>query len=114
MNRSSANAGAAAQEALRELQANAIAYRRQLADGRLVVVERLSFGSARIYLAPARAGEEADFWDYGSVNEAIAEAVLWNAEKEPEPARWLRHEPSGRKRPGGCAELEYVAPNPLQ
>ncbi len=116
MNRS-ANARAIAAEALRSLQADAIAYRRDYGNGKVLIVERLLGGFGRICVGQAHLADYEDFWDYDSVNEALAEAVLWHAGNDPEPARWLRHVPSGRHRPGGCAELEYVAggsPSPLE
>lgn len=97
---SSEEAGAAARDALRTLQATVIAYQKPAPDGRRIVVERQLFSSARICIGSPEADSYDDQWDYDSVTEAVAEAVLWNPEKDDEPAFWVRHAKSGRRRPG--------------
>lgn len=104
-----AAAPASAAEGLRELKKNLIAYRRSIGNGRSIVVERQLMGQARICIGADRNDYYDDFWDYGDVNEAVAEAILWDPRSVHEPRRWERHHKTGRRRPGGCAALEYVA-----
>jgi hypothetical protein len=36
--------------------------------------------------------------------------MAWNPPAEPEPADWMRHPKSGRRRPGGDPAKEYINP----
>jgi hypothetical protein len=77
------------------------------------VLLRRQFGKRHCDLVP-RPRERAalrmgdDRWTYPSVGDAIAALTRWDGEGDP-PNGWIRHRPSGRRRPDGTAGSEYVA-----
>lgn len=48
----------------------------------------------------------SDVWDYETFPQAYAALVKWNGDGEPDG--WIRHMPSGRRRPEGDPSREYV------
>jgi len=40
----------------------------------------------------------------------VVSLALFDPEKMKEPEGWLRHKPTGRRRPGGDKEKEYIRP----
>ena len=93
--------------------------RREVRPGITATVEMLSMGQGRIVLADARdrvrpVGPDGcpDGWDYETVSGATSALTTWNVETEAEPAGWVRHIPSNRRRrydAEGVLELEWVA-----
>lgn len=51
-----------------------------------------------------------DRWCYQDVPSAVAAAVEWDPSTQAEPVGWHRHPSSGRRRPNGNPEEEYVNP----
>lgn len=49
-----------------------------------------------------------DMWCYHDPIRAIAAAVIWDPAVDKEPHGWHRHPPSGRRRPDGDPDQEYV------
>lgn len=84
-------------------------YVRLLPDGRIAWIHRLNFTYA-ILVAPINAECYEDRWCYHTEARAMLELERWNAGAEKEPVGWHRHPPSGRRRPDGDAEKEYVNP----
>src|SRR6266571_5348091 len=81
------------------------AYARVLLDGRLVCVELL-FARQALLAIKTPVLHVQDCWVYASLAAAIAAAKAWDGQDEP--AQWIRHPASGRCRPHGNAEHEYV------
>src|SRR5213594_3620298 len=97
------------------------AYARVLRDGCLVCVEQLFGHQALLSLrgeegarvkpgagetCPSSPPPVLDGWIYPSLEAALAAAKAWDGQDEP--AGWHRHPTSGRRRPGGDPEREYV------
>ncbi len=66
-------------------------------------VQPLFFGRARLYRF-----DPVDVWDYQTPAEAIAALAKVLEGMDEEPEGWVRHPRSGRRRPGGDPEQEYV------
>lgn len=79
---------------------------RAITGGRWFVVYPLFFGCGRLLLCTE--GDVIDLWDYDSVEEAIAAMDASSGEGEPDG--WMRHPVTGRRRPGGNRDKEYVRP----
>lgn len=65
-------------------------------------------GTARLRLAVRGEPDIDDEWQYASHSTAVQAALEWDGVGEP--AGWYRHRPTGRRRPGGDPEREYVYP----
>jgi hypothetical protein len=39
---------------------------------------------------------------------AVVAMAHWEPDRDAEPSRWTRHQPSGRRRPDGDPEQEYM------
>ena len=78
--------------------------------GERVVWIRAQLTSADICAAPierlAKGIEE--FWSYETFRDAWTALYNWNPETEAEPAGWLRHKPSNRRRADGDASREEI------
>jgi len=89
---------------------------RRLGDGRLLAVEPLLFGRARLCIgrpeemaADGMMGGWDDHWEYPSCMAALNAIQAWTPSPEaPEPVGWTRHPTSGRRRPDGNPEKEYI------
>jgi hypothetical protein len=82
---------------------------KDLPDGRRVDVTPMTFGKGRLQIAPtADSFWYDDSWCFEDYGLAVAAALAWDGEGEP--VGWFRHPDSGRRRPGGSAEAEYVSP----
>lgn len=81
---------------------------RDLPNGLEVVVYPEITGTARLGIGVPSAGELDDEWQYTTQPEAIRAALEWDGVGEPEG--WYRHRPTGRRRPRGDPEQEYVNP----
>lgn len=94
-------------------------------NGRFVTIEPLIYGAAvkitnrHMSLAHDHSAidfTEAEFDDgfcdevftYTSRDGAWAAVLDWNGVGDPQG--WIRHQPSDRRRPGGDASKEYIAP----
>jgi hypothetical protein len=78
---------------------------RELDDGREIVVLPWSGFGAQLSIG-RRTGFWANTWNYDLVPTAVNAARRWDGEGEP--AGWVRHPVSGRRRPGGDPGQEYV------
>ena len=83
---------------------------RILPDGREAAVAPLVGSKGRLTVGPLGAGVYDEGWEYGTLDGAIEAMDLWDPETEEEPAGWVRHVPSMRRRPGGDPKREYVLP----
>ena len=87
--------------------------RYRLPDGRELGVLPLAFGCARLGIGPSGRETFDDIWDYQTPAAAIAALHAWASAGAPpgtEPAGWIRHPASGRRRPDGDPDQEYVRP----
>lgn len=80
---------------------------KDLPDGRRIDVTPMTFGKGRLHVAPSfDALWYDDEWCYEHYGQAVAAALAWDGEGEPEG--WMRHPDSGRRRPNGDPAAEYV------
>lgn len=79
---------------------------KRFADGRMGYVVPLTFDRARLAIGNWDGFD--DIWCYDSPAEAIAALEAWDGTGEPEG--WMRHPPSGRRRPRGNPAAEYIRP----
>jgi hypothetical protein len=84
-------------------------YFKVLADGRIAWIRPFFYTSA-IVVAEWQWIDDGckDRWCYEDRSDAEAALDKWAIEGGPEPSGWHRHPSSGRRRPRGNAELEYV------
>lgn len=52
----------------------------------------------------------SEIWSYEFFTTAILAFVEWSGNAGTEPEGWIRHMPSGRRRPAGDPTKEHVAP----
>jgi hypothetical protein len=83
-------------------------YTRELEDGRELTVYPMTFGKARLCIGPAGWPTYDDGWCYADPQQAIDAAATWDGEGDP-PVGWHRQISTGRRRPDGDPEQEYVA-----
>ncbi len=76
-------------------------------DGRAVWVRPLMFTYAIVVGKPDDNWYD-DRWCYERALDAISAAVTWSSSPDPEPTGWHRHPTTGRRRPDGDPEREYV------
>lgn len=80
-----------------------------LPDGRIVDVSPLGWGYALlgvIRVEDLGLGIYSDVWQYQSRSDAVAALEAWDGEGEP--PGWYRHIGSGRRRPGGDPQKEFI------
>lgn len=80
-------------------------YSRPLENGHVINVFPSLFGAGTIHL-----GKQGDSWsssvyDYNDVVDAVHAAAEWSGEGDPKDG-WVRHWPSGRRRPDGTPASE--------
>lgn len=80
--------------------------RRELGDGRAVWLVPMTFGNLRLAVGPMDSCWFDDEWCYHDHDAAWRAALEWNGSGEP--TGWVRHPSSGRRRPDGDAEREWV------
>lgn len=80
---------------------------RELEDGRMLVVYPLVMGTVRLCIGPPNIGTYDDAWCYQTPAEGLIAMAQWDGEGDP-PVGWFRHIGSGRRRPGGDPDQEYV------
>lgn len=81
---------------------------RWMIDGRLLALEPLLMGGARLHVVTdATSTRSSEIFDFQDADRGVVELFLWSGEGEPEG--WYRHRPSNRRRPGGDPSKEYVA-----
>ncbi len=68
---------------------------------------RMTFGKGRLCSWLTNTGH-LGMWCYGTFEEAVAALWAWDDAKNPEPGGWMRHPPSGRRRPNGDPRKEIV------
>ena len=83
---------------------------RSLPDARMLGVEPLTYGAARLCIGPENGQWWEDFWDYGTAAEALVAFRKWDPAQAAEPSGWVRHAPSGRRRLRGDPANEEVRP----
>lgn len=76
-------------------------------NGRELAIYTMLMGQCRLTVGEPGALLYEDAYCYHSFAEAKEEALEWNG-GEGEPQGWYRHPASGRRRPDGDAELEYI------
>lgn len=76
-----------------------------LPDGREWVVYREMF-QARMLIGRPELGWGDDAYDFPTVAAAIAAGEAWDGTGDP--SGWHRHPSTGRRRPGGDPELEFI------
>ena len=88
---------------------------RALPDERLLAVQPLLFGQARLCVGrPAMMALDApwggwdDQWEYPTVLAAVAAMSQWEPGEAEEPSNWTRHPPSGRRRKEGDPAQEEI------
>lgn len=66
--------------------------------------------TTRVMIGVPGSGFVDDMWCYDEPARAVIEAILWDPAVDREPNGWKRHPPTGRRRPGGDPDQEYVEP----
>ena len=69
-------------------------------------VDRLTFGRARLLWTDGQI--VLDHWRYDDLSAAVVAALRVLLGIDTAPTGWMRHPPTGRCRPKGRAEAEYV------
>jgi hypothetical protein len=84
-------------------------YRRVLDDGRVLYLQQMLGNNLRISLSRDEhdVGSHSNYC-FHDVKEAWRSALGWDGEGDPEG--WVRHIETGRRRPDGDAEREYINP----
>lgn len=80
---------------------------RILPDSRFLAVSRMTFGKGRLYLCSNIWGPDESYC-YATYEQAISQMLKWNPDEQNEPEGWIRHLESGRRRPNGDPDQEYV------
>lgn len=80
---------------------------RCLPDGTVAAVGPMSISNGRLFWNVHQDGYE-DFYCYDSVELAVESLMKFDPTKQVEPFGWHRHGSSGRRRPGGAVENEYI------
>lgn len=82
---------------------------KQMPDGRFAWTFRFAFTSAIVVADSVWIHYGySDRWCYETMADAVRALAEWTT--EPEPEGWHRHPNSGRRRPHGVREEEYVNP----
>ncbi len=83
-------------------------YRRELADGRVIILAPVMWGCLLGISSTSRVKYYDDVWDYPAehTDGGWTAALGWDGEGEPEG--WYRHARTGRRRPGGDPSKEHV------
>lgn len=61
-----------------------------------------------ILVMPSNSTGCNDLWYYESEKDALKALNAWNPEAEKEPTGWYRNPSTGRRRPNGNEEREYI------
>ncbi len=81
----------------------------RLSDGRYIAVLVMTFSRGRIIVGGDGENEYDEFYCYENVFLATLAALAWEPAADRDPFGWVRHYPSGRRRPGGDETGEYVS-----
>jgi hypothetical protein len=84
-------------------------WRRELDDGRELVVCPMLY-TFRLCIGETGAGTYDDAWCYEKLEYALLAAACWDGEGDDPGFCWHRHIGSGRRRPGGDPDREYIQP----
>ena len=79
---------------------------RRFPDGREAVIYPLTYGRARLGIGHPDDDGFADQWEYDTPAAAKTALATWDGQGEP--SGWFRHPGTGRRRPGGDPEKEYI------
>lgn len=82
-------------------------YERPLDDGRELVVYPMLY-TFRLCIGAQGATTYDDAWCYDSAAAAVLAAQAWDGAGTDPPHGWHRHINSGRRRPGGDPNREFV------
>lgn len=85
-------------------------YQRQLPDGRELCVYPRMFNTILTIGQQSTPLTYDTHYCYESPVQAKAAAEAWDPSQELEPTGWFRHAETGRRRPHGDPELEYINP----
>lgn len=91
-----------------------VAFVRLDKDGFEIGVIQMMLGNARLYIGEPGSETILNAWCYQSdalgdaMQKAIAGAAEWDGEGDDPPGGWYRNPQSGRRRPGGFREKEFV------
>jgi hypothetical protein len=87
-------------------------YARSLEDGRFLGIEPTLGHGALLKLSSDRdpLGVCEDVWQYTKAAFAMHSAATWDPAQNAEPFGWYRHPPTGRRRPHGNPQNEYIRP----
>lgn len=78
-------------------------------DGTCLIVKRLLFHWTLLVNVVGEFGGYEDRWCYQTQDLALEGAQDWyRRDYEGEPVGWHRHHKTGRRRPGGDPEKEYI------
>lgn len=83
-----------------------VLWRKELPDGREICVIPRAFNTILTIGHVDDSFGYDDQWCYETPGQAILAANEWNGTEEPEG--WFRHAKSGRRRPNGNPEKEYI------
>ena len=83
---------------------------RRLPGGRWIQIIQMSYGKARLYIGQANCDVYDDGWCYDNKEGAMQAMAEWDPFIDPEPAGWMRHPATGRRRPDGDPKREFVRP----
>ncbi len=81
---------------------------RCLPDGTVLAVAPMLFGNGRLYVDVHETGYR-DFYCYDGLQNAIDNMNKFDPASDQEPSGWKRHFSSGRRRPDGDPDREFVA-----
>ncbi len=80
---------------------------RCLDDGTVLAVAPMAFGNGRLMVDVDACGY-ADFYCYDGLDAALDSMRAFDHETQTEPTGWKRHGATGRRRPGGDPEKEFI------
>jgi hypothetical protein len=86
-----------------------VQFERLTDDGRIAQVSLLLFGAGSISIGPAGSQFYNETYSYETYSTAVLALAGWDIETEAEPSEWIRHLPTGRRRPNGDPTQEYIA-----
>lgn len=79
-------------------------------SGNLEMTIRKRMYNVMLTVGPAGEGWYSTHWCYDKVEDAVEALEEWDPAIQSEPDGWFRHVSSGRRRPGGDKNQEYVRP----
>mgnify|MGYP001031230436 FL=1 len=90
------------------LKSNDYSHVRPIGNGRYAAIAQFMFSTAIVVGRIGNYSCYEDRWCYKTAEDAIAALEAWDGQGEPQG--WVRHPTTGRRRPNGDAEAEYIDP----